>query len=177
MSALEQELRPAASLYYEVSQFLYFEARLLDEGRFREWLGLLHEDVRYRLVTPKLSSFTPGVSAQEEETLLMEENFNSFKIRVQQLTTPAFTIAENPRPFTRRYVANVMLEPVADDTSIHVYSNALVYRSRGTQMEPHLFSMSRRDRLRSVSGRLVLARRDARLDESVVTSRNITALW
>jgi len=31
----------------EVEQFLYREARLLDKRRFREWLELLTEDVRY----------------------------------------------------------------------------------------------------------------------------------
>jgi 3-phenylpropionate/cinnamic acid dioxygenase small subunit len=31
----------------EVEQFLYREARLLDERRFHEWLELFTEDVRY----------------------------------------------------------------------------------------------------------------------------------
>jgi 3-phenylpropionate/cinnamic acid dioxygenase small subunit len=31
----------------EVKQFLYREARLLDERRFHEWLELFTEDVRY----------------------------------------------------------------------------------------------------------------------------------
>src|ERR1700736_5089021 len=31
----------------EVEQFLYREARLLDERRFREWLELFTDDVRY----------------------------------------------------------------------------------------------------------------------------------
>jgi 3-phenylpropionate/cinnamic acid dioxygenase small subunit len=31
----------------EVEQFLYREARLLDERRFHEWLELLTEDIRY----------------------------------------------------------------------------------------------------------------------------------
>src|SRR5881398_739457 len=31
----------------EVEQFLYREARLLDERRFHEWLELLTDDVRY----------------------------------------------------------------------------------------------------------------------------------
>jgi 3-phenylpropionate/cinnamic acid dioxygenase small subunit len=33
----------------EVEQFLYREARLLDERRFHEWLELFTEDVRYRM--------------------------------------------------------------------------------------------------------------------------------
>jgi Ring hydroxylating beta subunit len=36
-----------AEVVREVEQFLYREARLLDERRFREWLELLTDDVRY----------------------------------------------------------------------------------------------------------------------------------
>jgi len=35
------------NLIREVEQFLYREARLLDERRFREWLELFTDDVRY----------------------------------------------------------------------------------------------------------------------------------
>ena len=31
----------------EIEQFLYREARLLDERRFRDWLALFTEDARY----------------------------------------------------------------------------------------------------------------------------------
>jgi 3-phenylpropionate/cinnamic acid dioxygenase small subunit len=107
----------------------------------------------------------------------MDETLASFQTRVQQLTTAAFTLAENPRPFTRRFITNVMIEPHDEFGTLHVRSNALVYRSRGTQMEPHVFSMSRRDVLCRVAGLLRLDRRDARLDEAVVGARNIVALW
>ena len=36
-----------AEITHDVEQFLYREARLLDERRFREWLALLTDDVRY----------------------------------------------------------------------------------------------------------------------------------
>ncbi|HJZ18253.1 MAG TPA: aromatic-ring-hydroxylating dioxygenase subunit beta, partial [Stellaceae bacterium] len=38
-------------LIREVEQFLYREARLLDERRFHEWLALFADDVRYWMVT------------------------------------------------------------------------------------------------------------------------------
>ena len=34
-------------LKFEIEEFLYQEAELLDERRFEEWLELLTEDVRY----------------------------------------------------------------------------------------------------------------------------------
>jgi 3-phenylpropionate/cinnamic acid dioxygenase small subunit len=38
-------------LIREVEQFLYREARLLDERRLHEWLALFTDDVRYWMVT------------------------------------------------------------------------------------------------------------------------------
>lgn len=164
-------------LYREVSEFLFQEALLLDEGRFKEWLELLAQEVRYRLVTPNLAMSMPGAPLVRGEAVLMDETLGSFRTRVQQLTTPAFTVAENPRPFTRRFITNILIDPQREGHLVHVRSNALVYRSRGTQMEPHVFSMSRRDSLCTVAGRLRLRCRDAQLDESVVGARNIVALW
>ena len=34
---------------FEVERFLYREARLLDAEAFRDWTGLLDDDLRYRL--------------------------------------------------------------------------------------------------------------------------------
>ena len=51
----------------EVEQFLYREARLLDERRFPEWLELLADDVRYWMVLrgnryPKTSKALTGLA-------------------------------------------------------------------------------------------------------------------
>lgn len=173
----DSEQRVSDRVYREVSEFLFREAILLDNSRFKEWLDLLSEEMRYRLMAPSLSMSTPGALATTGKILLMDETFGSFKVRVQQLSTPAFTIAENPRPFTRRFVTNILMNSGVDEGPLQVHSNALVYRSRGLQMEPHVFSMTRQDTLVRSAGRLRLVRRDAQLDESVVGSRNIAALW
>ena len=38
-------------LVFRVTRFLVWEALLLDEGRLSEWLGLLHPDIHYVVVT------------------------------------------------------------------------------------------------------------------------------
>ncbi|RYZ10939.1 MAG: 3-phenylpropionate dioxygenase, partial [Comamonadaceae bacterium] len=43
------------ALLFEVQQFLYREARLLDEERYEEWLGLMTEDIHY---------WMPGIQAR-----------------------------------------------------------------------------------------------------------------
>ena len=39
--------RVDVGLQHELSQFLFFEAELLDDLRFEDWLALFAEDVRY----------------------------------------------------------------------------------------------------------------------------------
>lgn len=162
--------------YRVISEYLFREALLLDRGQFKEWLALLTQDVTYRLLAPMLSMSRAGVTDTAGEVVLMDETYGSLKTRVQQLSTPIYTVAENPRSFTRRFVTNIVIDAITDDGQIEVHTNVLVYRSRGTQMEPHVFSMSREDALRRVDGKLYLARRVALLDESVVGARNIAAL-
>lgn len=165
------------SIYREVSNHLFQEAQLLDDGHFQEWLGLLTEDVQIRLVAPTLSMWGATSEHLDKVVVLMDETMGTLKTRVRQLTTPSYTVAENPRSSTRRFVTNILVEPCGSDGLLQVRSNALVYRSRGMQMEPHVFSMSRRDTLRRVDGSLRLAQRNAVLDEAVVGARNIAALF
>jgi 3-phenylpropionate/cinnamic acid dioxygenase small subunit len=46
-SSVHAQLYGFCPIIREVEQFLYREARLLDERRFHEWLLLFTEDVRY----------------------------------------------------------------------------------------------------------------------------------
>ena len=48
----------APDLLREVEQFLYHEARLLDERRFHDWIELFTEDVHYWM--PTRSSRSPS---------------------------------------------------------------------------------------------------------------------
>ena len=48
MAALdEMNIQENMLLQHEVEQFLYHEARLLDERKFDDWLALLTDDVHY----------------------------------------------------------------------------------------------------------------------------------
>jgi PAH dioxygenase small subunit len=165
------------TLYRAVTTHLFREAQWLDSSQFELWLSSLTQDVRYRLTAPTITSWRVNDLDGGPQAVLMDETISSLRTRVQQLSNPSYTIAENPRSFTRRFISNIVIESVGKFGSLVVRSNALVYRSRAMQMEPHLFSMARLDRFEQIEGRLFLARRDAMLDESVVTVRNIAALF
>lgn len=160
-----------------IASFLFREAKLLDGFRFSDWLEILTPDIRYRLIMPRFVMADEKSDADTQPVCLMDETFSSLSTRVRQLMTPAFTIAENPRSWTRRHITNVLVNDIADDGTVRVCSNALIYRSRGSQAQANLFSIERTDCIHQIDGTLRLARRDAVLGESVVSSRNVSALF
>lgn len=169
--------RVSDSDYREISEFLFREARLLDAGRYVEWLAFLDPDYVYRLVSPTVTMVRPNEGSPNPEVVLMDENMPSLKARIRQLTTPALTLAENPRPATRRLVGNILVDGLADSTLFRVHSNALIYQSRGMGMAPHVFSTSRTDEIQRTDGSLLLKARAAQLDETVIGARSITGLF
>ena len=61
-------------------------------------------------------------------------------------------------------------------TGITVYSNFLVYRSRG-ETEQDFYVGGRRDLLRRVGGAWKIARRRLVLDQNVLTAKNISIFF
>ena len=52
---MTQELRDfnrivTADLQCQITNFLYLEARLLDQGKYNDWLDLLADDLDYRML-------------------------------------------------------------------------------------------------------------------------------
>ncbi|MEO7732364.1 MAG: aromatic-ring-hydroxylating dioxygenase subunit beta [Kofleriaceae bacterium] len=156
---------------HEVVDFLYREAELLDARRLTEWLGVLTEDIRYRVTAPTVRNLEDA-GAGVREALLLDESFATLEIRVKQQSTQRHTIAENPAWFTRHFVSNVVVEPGAEADAFAAASNLLLFRSRGVELAPHLLSARRHDVVRRVDGRLRLRRRSVVLDEVVVGVRN-----
>jgi 3-phenylpropionate/cinnamic acid dioxygenase small subunit len=155
----------------EVVDFLFREAELLDARRLTEWLGVLTEDVRYRVTAPTLRNLEDAGDGARE-ALLLDESLATLAIRVTQQSTQRHTIAENPAWFTRRFVSNVVVEPGDLADAFAAASNLLLFRSRGMELAPHLISARRRDVVRRVDGQLRLWRRSVVLDEAVVSVRN-----
>src|SRR5215813_13306155 len=123
----------------EVEQFLYREARLLDERRFHEWLELLTDDVRYWMPVrsnryPKaskaISILDPDRYAEEElakndELAILDETKETLARRIARLDT-GMAWAEDPPSRTRHLIANIEVEAGSTDTELTVYSNFLV---------------------------------------------------
>ncbi len=163
-------------LTFEVQEFLYFEASLLDERRYEDWLDLLTEDIHYwmpirRTTTAKEvdQEFTqPGAMA------FFDDDKNTLTMRVQRMTAGR-AWAEDPPSRTRHMVFNVRVTEVSDD-DISVTCNFQLYRTR-LDSEEDSWIGRREDLLRRVDGQLKLARRHIFLEQTVILSQNMSSLF
>ena len=170
----------------EVEQFLYREARLLDNRQFHEWLTLLTDDVRYWMPTraaryPASSKaisildgarYEAGELSRENELAIMDEDKTSLTRRIARLDS-GMAWAEDPPSRTRHFVSNIEVEAGPRDGELRVYSNILLYRTRG-ETEQDFYAGSREDVLRREEGRLRVARRKVVLDQTVLLAKNVS---
>ncbi len=91
------------ALNHRVSQFLFHEARLLDERRWEEWNALFLDDgVYWAPATPAQPDPLDHVSLIYEDQLLR-------KVRIARFASPvAYSL--QPFPRTSHLVANVMID-------------------------------------------------------------------
>ena len=111
---MRNEPAPDHNLIREVEQFLYREARLLDERRFHEWLELFTDDVHYWMGTrtnryPRSSKAIAILSpnryveddrTREDELAIFDETKETLAGRVARLDT-GMAWAEDPPSRTR----------------------------------------------------------------------------
>ena len=173
----------------EVEQFLYREARLLDERRFHEWLELFTDDVHYWMAGrrnryPKsskaiailnLDRYVEEDLAEDAELAILDENKQTLSARVARLDT-GMAWAEDPPSRTRHLLANIEIEPGDAQSELEVYSNFIVYRSR-SETEQDFFVGARRDVLRRVGGAWKIARRKLILDQNVLSAKNVSIFF
>ena len=178
-----------AELLREIEQFLYREARWLDERRFEAWLALFTDDVRYWMPVrmtryPRRSKaiavLDPARHDDEElakdgELAIFDESKETLSRRVARLDT-GMAWAEDPPSRTRHIVSNVEVEPADAEAELTVHSNFLVYRSRG-ETEHDVYVGGRRDTLRRVDGAWKIARRTIILDQNVLLAKNVSVFF
>lgn len=95
-------------LHHRVSQFLYHEARLLDERRWTEWNALFTEDGEY------WAPATPDQPDPLNHVSLIYENDLLRKVRIARFASPVAPSLQ-PFPRTTHMIANVIID--AHDTS------------------------------------------------------------
>src|SRR5215831_14467712 len=186
---MRNEPVPDHNLIREVEQFLYREARLLDERRFHDWLQLLTDDIRYWMGSrtnryPKSSKaiaildpsrYDEDDRTKEDELAILDEDKSTLDARVARLDT-GMAWAEDPPSRTRHLIANIEVEPGEVETELKVYSNFIVYRSR-SETEQDFYVGARRDVLRRIDGLLKIASRKIVIDQNVLLAKNVSIFF
>src|SRR5712691_3384626 len=92
----------------ECEQFLVHEARLLDEGRFDEWLSLFTADAWYWVPSE------PNQASPRDTISLIYDDRRLLETRVRRLASPRI-YSQEPRSRTSRMVGNVTIEETTAD--------------------------------------------------------------
>jgi 3-phenylpropionate/cinnamic acid dioxygenase small subunit len=153
-----------------VQDFLYYEAELLDDRRYDDWLALFTEDIRYTAPI-KVTRKSPAIDVVDDIGHF-DDTIHSLGLRVRRLSTDV-AWAEDPPSHTRRIVGNIRVRPADDADELAVRSNLLLFRSRGDLGAYDLIAGERHDLLRRVDGELRIARRRAVLDQSSLGTKNL----
>src|SRR5579859_1587271 len=107
-------LSERALLQYEVEQFLYAEAALLDARKYREWLGLVADDIHYwmpirRTVT---NSDLEREFTKPGDMAYFDDDRELLEMRVRKLEAGS-AWSEDPPSRSRHFVSNVRVLEVA----------------------------------------------------------------
>jgi 3-phenylpropionate/cinnamic acid dioxygenase small subunit len=160
-------------LWFRVQAFFHREARLLDDRQFEDWVDLFSDDLRYwmPLVSNRTGRDVGKELSQYGEVAHFDEDKTSLSNRVKRLGT-GMAWAETPASRTRHMVGNVEVMDRADDGTLTVRSNFMLYRSH-LEYDFELFSGVRHDALRPHQDAWLICQRSITLDQAVVTQKNL----
>ncbi len=161
---------------HAVEQFLYREARMLDDRLYMEWLGLLADDCTYVVPTRETVQAVrgkPPVTTDDELAGLAYFEDDKLTLMAKALRLGTGTSwGENPPSRTRRLVSNVEVVRGEAPGELLVYSNLVLHRSRRVD-EVSQFVGQRRDVLRQTDKGLLLAKRLVVLDMNICDSSHM----
>lgn len=170
LSEREDELE-ALLVEREVRQFLYYEAKLLDNRRLHEWFDHIADDISYRM--PRRLMRENTTDAFSDVGYYFNEDYGSLEARVKRFDSE-YAWAERPPTRTGRYVTNVVVHE-DDDEELDIESNLLVYLSRGDSADHTFYSAKRYDTLRRRDdGSFEIVDREIRLNQTILSTDNVS---
>jgi 3-phenylpropionate/cinnamic acid dioxygenase small subunit len=166
----------------QIDAFYAYEADLLDQWRYAEWLNLVTDDIRYW--APLRRNVRYGDWERERTKELSElawfdENKTILELRVKQLLT-GLHWAEEPLSRMTHVISNIAITEVRPSIAaaheILVRSRMVVYRNH-LEDEENVFFGKKEDILRFVGSELKIARRTILLDQSVLLAKNLNFIF
>ena len=167
----------------DIEDFYYYEADLLDNRRFRDWLELLADDITYFMPIRRNVKF--GQHEARENTKLGEgiswfdEDKWTLTKRVEQILTGVH-YAEEPLSRICHMVSNVQIRGVRPDLEqpgeVDVTSRFLIYQNR-VEYETYTFVGRRNDMLRMTDAGWKVAKREILLEQNILLAKNLTMFF
>ena len=121
-ASVRQEARLAPLDLAECEHFLIHEARLLDEGRFDEWLALFTADAWYWVPSQ------PNQANPHDTVSLIYDDRRLLETRIRRLASPRI-YSQEPPSRTSRMIGNVTIED-ADGAACTVRSKCQIVEFR-----------------------------------------------
>ncbi len=169
-------LSELALLQYQVEQFLYAEAALLDARRYRDWLALMADDVEYWM--PLRRTVTSADIEREftkpGEVAYFDDDRAYLEMRVKKLEAGS-AWSEDPPSRSRHFVSNVRILEVAGD-EVTVEACFHLYRTRLERDVDHWVGR-RVDVVRRSGAGFLLVKRHLFLDQTVIQSTNMSTIF
>lgn len=160
----------------KIERFLRAEARLLDNERYREWHGLMAEDLFYWLPL-RSNRFRREKRPEIEPTnmAIFDETRDELDLRIQRLES-GMTWTEDPP--TRHVYAITNVEAFETDVAgeFEVHSVFTLYRNR-SEHDDNMLMGRRRDILRQKGDSFEIARRLILIQQATLLTKNLTVFF
>ena len=154
----------------EIQDFYAYEAELLDDRRWEQWVALFAPEAEYTApIRVHRKSPAPDII---EELGHFDDTKTSLELRAKRLRTDV-AWAEDPPSHTRRLITNLRVRTGEVAGTLSVRTNFLLYRSRGDLGAFDLIVGERFDVLRREDENWLIARRRIIIDQSSMSTKNL----
>ncbi len=160
-------------LHFEIEQFLFHEARLLDAHELREWITtLVDPGFRYEVVMREERMRKDRRSPESGMVFVNNDSYEVVDMRVRQFESGLQTMLD-PIQRVRRNLTNISVFHGEIENEYRVVCNGLACRHRRLYEQEQVV-YGREDLLRrDADGNLRLAHRRVELDERVSRNKNL----
>ena len=168
--ALDSRARADFENFHVASRFLAFEASLLDQRRFDDWLDLLDEEIIYEVpIRLAKASFADETRSGGHR---MYDTKARLRTRVDRLNCNSCW-SESPPSRTLRVVGSVIASATDRPDVLEVESALLLYRQRSDDAPGDVLAARRVDLIRTGHDGVKLLRRRALIADTVLRTPNL----